>query len=170
MKLARDVRLQLLLVGLGMGLQSCGSNSGQSAPAPAPVVTATQPANTVLCNNTSSTAAAVPCPLYTVSPEVYGAKGDGTTDDSKAIQSAIAATSAAGGGVVALRAVTYYAPGGLALAAGVHLRGLGCDFNGSPFGVYVSGTRLLGNNTNPGVYYLPAQFSSQPAEPAALAE
>ena len=171
MKLARDVRLQLLLVGLGMGLlQSCGSSSGQSAPAPAPVVTATQPANTVLCNNTSSTAAAVPCPLYTVAPEAYGAKGDGTTDDSKAIQSAIAAASAAGGGVVALRAVTYYAPGGLALAAGVHLRGLGCDFNGSPFGVYVRGTRLLGNNTNPGVYYLPAQFSSQPAEPAALAE
>src|SRR5262249_40992336 len=154
----------LLALGVGL-LQACGSSSGQSTSSGTTSTTSTTlPPNTVLCNNSASTATAGPCPLYTVSPEAYGARGDGITDDTKAIQSAIAAASSTGGGVVALRAVTYYIPGGLALAAGVHLHGLGCDFNGPVFGAYVSGTRLLGNNTNPGVYYLPTKFTSQPAQ------
>jgi hypothetical protein len=123
-----------------------------------------------MCNSTSSAAPATPCPLYTVSPEAYGAQGDGVTNDTAAIQNAIIAAASAGGGVVALRAVTYYIPGGLTLAAGVHIRGLGCNFNGSQFGIYASGSRLLGNNTHPGISYLPGTYTAQPTEPEALAE
>jgi hypothetical protein len=149
---------------------SLASVSGSRAAATASTTPSTIPADTVLCNSTSSAAAATPCPLYAVSPEAYGAKGDGTTNDTKAIQTAINAVATAGGGVVALRAVTYYVPDGLTLAAGVHIRGLGCNYNGSPFGVYASGTRLLGNNTNPGISYLPRTYSAQPTVNQALAE
>jgi len=180
MKPAHFSCLEALVLFAGMGLlQSCSSGSGAAQSGAAASSTssssgsasaATLPANTLLCNNTASPAVPAPCPLYSVAPEAYGAVGDGKTDDTKSIQSAIAAASTAGGGVVALRAVTYYVPGGLTLAAGVHIHGLGCNFDSTPFGAYVSGTRLLGNNTSPGVSYVPTQFSSQPAEPAALAE
>jgi hypothetical protein len=162
-------RVLLAPVAIGL-LESCGG-SGASTPATPPVSTSSNiPGNTLLCNSTASPGPANPCPLYTVSPEAYGAKGDGTTDDTAAIQSAIGAAANAGGGVVALRAVSYYIPGGLTLISGVRIRGLGCNFNGSLFGAYVRGTRLLGNNTHPGVSYLPGTYSSQPPGAAALAE
>lgn len=52
----------------------------------------------------------------------HGATGDGTTDDTAAIQSAIAATADSGGGVVFLPVGTY-AITGITLAAGVDLLG-----------------------------------------------
>ncbi len=54
----------------------------------------------------------------------YGAKGDGTTVDSAAIQAAINAASAAGGGTVYLPAATYVC-GGVYLASNVTLAGAG---------------------------------------------
>ena len=56
----------------------------------------------------------------------YGAKGDGSSDDTSAIQSTIAAASKAGGGRVLLPAGTY-AITGITLAAGVDLEGEGRD-------------------------------------------
>lgn len=56
----------------------------------------------------------------------YGATGDGGTDDTNAIQSAIAAATKAGGGRVLLPAGTY-AITGIQLAAGVDLEGEGRD-------------------------------------------
>jgi len=147
-----------------------GTSTGMST-STAAAASSNIPANTVPCNSTSSAAPATPCPLYTISPEAYGAVGDGVTNDTAAIQNSINAAASAGGGVVALRAVTYYIPGGLTLVSGAHIRGLGCDYSGPPqFGVYSKGTRLLGNNTNPGISYVPQTYSSQPTLDQALAE
>lgn len=48
-------------------------------------------------------------------PERYGAKGDGTTDDTAAVQSAIQAASNAGGGTVVFGPVTYLIAGQITL-------------------------------------------------------
>lgn len=54
-----------------------------------------------------------------------GAKGDGVTDDAAAIQAAIDAANAAGGGVVDLPPATYVVASGLVMKANVTLRGAG---------------------------------------------
>lgn len=59
----------------------------------------------------------------------YGAAGDGTTDDTSAINAAITAASAAGGGIVHLPTGVYKLSAGLALPGNVHLRGAGRNFS-----------------------------------------
>ena len=45
--------------------------------------------------------------VYNVKAAAYGAKGDGTTDDTAAIQSALNAAASAGGGIVFFPSGTY---------------------------------------------------------------
>lgn len=64
--------------------------------------------------------------FYNVKNTTYGAKGDGTTDDAGAIQLAINAAEAAGGGVVIVPSGTYNISTALVIdSAGVTLQGIG---------------------------------------------
>jgi hypothetical protein len=56
----------------------------------------------------------------------YGAAGTGS-DDTGAINSAIAAAASAGGGIVIFPAGTYVVAGSISLTSGVHLQGVGAD-------------------------------------------
>ena len=55
----------------------------------------------------------------------YGAKGNGTADDTRAIELAMAAVEAAGGGTVFFPPATYYVPGVIELVSNVILTGPG---------------------------------------------
>lgn len=57
------------------------------------------------------------------SVNAFGAKGDGKTDDTAAIQSAINAAAAAGGGSVAFNVARYYTTGTFVVPTGVVLCG-----------------------------------------------
>jgi hypothetical protein len=63
-------------------------------------------------------------PVFNVKT-LYGAAGDGTTDDTTAVRNAIVAASAAGGGIVYLPAGTYKISGTLTLGSNMELRGAG---------------------------------------------
>lgn len=58
-------------------------------------------------------------------PQDYGAVGNGTADDTTAIQNAINAVSAAGGGALFFPAASYKISSALTLASYVELRGMG---------------------------------------------
>jgi len=62
-------------------------------------------------------------PIYNV--KGYGAVGDGVTDDAAAIQAAIDAASAAGGGIVFLPQGTYKITSSLTMKSGVSIIGVG---------------------------------------------
>ena len=77
----------------------------------------------VALTRTASAEAAAPPTQFEV--RAYGAVGDGTTDDSTAIQNAINAARAAGGGVVAFHAGVFVVSRPLILYTNVTLRGAG---------------------------------------------
>ena len=73
------------------------------------------------------------------SVHAFGAKGDGQTDDTAAVQSAIDAAAAAGGGAVVFNTTRYFTTGTFVVPAGVVL----CGSIEGPFD--------NGNGANPGV-------------------
>src|SRR5881296_1424040 len=64
---------------------------------------------------------------YNVKSSTYGAVGNGSTDDTAAINAAIAAAVAAGGGIVDIPAGTFKLTSALTAASKVTLRGAGVD-------------------------------------------
>jgi hypothetical protein len=75
--------------------------------APTTTTTAAPSTTTTTARPATTTTTAAPAPAGTYNVANYGAKGDGVTDDAAAIQAAVNAASAAGGGTVYLPAGTY---------------------------------------------------------------
>jgi len=87
------------------------------------------------------------------SVSAFGAKGDGHTDDTAAIQSAISAAASAGGGSVVFNVARYYTTGTFLVPAGVVLCGAiegPFDVSGvDPAATTIAPTLLVTNTGNP---------------------
>ena len=82
-------------------------------------------------------------PTYDVTHPDWGATGDGTTDDSTAINAAITAANAAGGGTVILPRGNYLILSPITLKANVQLVGVGGVGNDPGLGSYISVTTAI---------------------------
>lgn len=100
---------------------------------------------TVLQSQVGSLQASPSYQVYNVKSSTYGAVGDGTHDDTSAIQNAINAASTAGGGVVYLPAGTYKISSALTLANRITLRGDG-DFVTNIVQSSTTANGLVGSN------------------------
>jgi hypothetical protein len=84
--------------------------------------------------------------------EWFGAKGDGVTDDTAAIQRAIDAASAAGGGTVVFKVARYFTTGSFIVPDGVVLSGTvegPFDVSGDPAATAIAPTLLVTNTSDP---------------------
>lgn len=102
-----------------------------------------------------------------VTPQDYGAAGNGTTDDTAAVQAALTAVGATGGGTLYVPPGTYLLSSGLSAGAGVSLLGAGpgvsvlsqssTSANGITYnptalsGISVSGLSIVGPGSGSGV-------------------
>ncbi len=99
----------------------------------------------------------------------YGAKADGTTDDTQALQAAIDTCAAAGGGTVVLPAGTYFTAGTLSLPPQVKLSGAArvLDGWGEASRILVTNREqpFLTLNSRCAVEYLQFEYPEQPEAP-----
>jgi len=111
-------------------------------------ITATDTISASLMGSLTVTAVAGEFPVAS-----FGAKGDGHTDDTAAIQAVINAASAAGGGSVVLSVARYFTAGTLVVPAGVVLCGSSegpVDVSGiNPASIAVAATLLITNTSGP---------------------